>query len=94
MSKTLRFMLYLMGSLIACSIFLSHAQAKSNRPFPQHIKYAPSTIKPNYRNQTQLDNINVGFSKAATENQQFYSETTNAIRPSADDHSFRVRIFG
>lgn len=33
-----------------------YAQAVTNYPFPRHTVYAPNTIKPNYRSQTQLDN--------------------------------------
>ena len=31
------------------------------KPFPQHVKYSPGTIKPNHITQTQLDNSVKGF---------------------------------
>lgn len=43
-------------TLILCSVFCNAATPPQiNRPFPQHVVYTKSTIKPNHKSQQQLD---------------------------------------
>ena len=46
----------LAGSLLCSYIILGNASSHSpQRPYPQHMTYAPGTIRPNQRTQAQLD---------------------------------------
>ena len=50
-------MVCLTGALLGSGSGLATASSSSpQRPFPQHVWYAPGTIGPNHRTQTQLDN--------------------------------------
>lgn len=45
-----------LGCLLSLVVCLSSAMAAPQYPFPQHMTYAPGTIRPNHRTQTQQDN--------------------------------------
>src|SRR5882762_6075580 len=52
-----------MKKLIILLLFLSSTLSAQHpqKPFPQHVKYFPGTIKPNHISQTQLDNTVKSF---------------------------------
>lgn len=52
---TLIVLIGLIAAQLAAAGRFVQAQASPRYPFPQHLPYAPGTIKPNQRSQTQLD---------------------------------------